>query len=63
MITRIKDTDRRVWYLVSEVPRVSQPIAFLLCFLNFIFPGFGTLISAFVGQGGISKTQVAVAAF
>lgn len=60
---RIRDQDKRVTDLISDVPRLPPLIACLLCFCNIIFPGFGTLISAFVGKGGISKTQIAVAAF
>ena len=44
----ILDTqDNEMLHIATNVPLVSKPVACLVGFINFILPGFGTLIAAF----------------
>ena len=56
----IDDVDRQVWELVTDVPRVDIKIAYLQAFLNFIFPGIGTWVTACAGHDNVSKTQLGI---
>ena len=56
----VDDIDRQVWTLVSNVPLVVKPVAFVCAFLNVFIPGFGTLIAACAADDTVSKTQLAV---
>ena len=42
----VDDTDKQVWELTTNVPKVSQEVAYLCAFLNFIIPGLGSLVAA-----------------
>ena len=52
-----------MWALVSNVPYVSKPVAFVAAFFNFIFPGLGTAIAACAANENVSKTQLLIALF
>ena len=52
----VDDVDRQVFELVSNVPYNSKPVAIVVALFNFIFPGFGTLISACASSDSVSKT-------
>ena len=54
----IDDVDRQVWELVSNVPHVSKPVAAIQALMNFLFPGFGTWISACAAPESVSKVQL-----
>ena len=41
---------------MTNVPRVSKPLAIISAFLNLIFPGLGTLFAACAAQDNVSKT-------
>lgn len=59
-VMKNNDYDMRVWSYVSDVPKVSLPIAYVSAFINVILPGFGTMIAAFAAtttsQSAVSKT-------
>ena len=57
----IDDVDRQVWEAVSNVPYVSKVVAVIAAVLNFIFPGFGTMVAACAAQDSVSKTQLVMA--
>ena len=57
----IDDVDKQVWELMTNVPKVSKPIAFGCAFLNLLFPGLGTLTAACSASDNVSKTQMAIA--
>ena len=56
--------DNQVWDYVSDVPKVSKPVAYVVAFVNVILPGWGTAIAAFAAtsssQSAVSKTQLAI---
>ena len=59
--TTVSDTDRRVWELVTDVPKLSIPKAYACALLNLLFSGIGTMASAFLGEEkGVNKTQLIV---
>ena len=57
----VDDIDRQVWALVSNVPYVTKPVAIIAAILNFLLPGFGTMIAACAASDTVSKTQLTVA--
>ena len=50
------DHDKEVWSLIQAVPKMDKLPAVLLAVVNLIFPGFGTLGSAYFTDAGFSKT-------
>ena len=56
----VDDIDRQVWALVSNVPYVTKPVAIIAAILNFLLPGFGTMIAACAASDTVSKTQLTV---
>eukprot|EP00352_Strombidinopsis_acuminata_P002345 CAMPEP_0176377566 /NCGR_PEP_ID=MMETSP0126-20121128/28982_1 /TAXON_ID=141414 ORGANISM="Strombidinopsis acuminatum, Strain SPMC142" /NCGR_SAMPLE_ID=MMETSP0126 /ASSEMBLY_ACC=CAM_ASM_000229 /LENGTH=76 /DNA_ID=CAMNT_0017739463 /DNA_START=49 /DNA_END=276 /DNA_ORIENTATION=+ len=42
----IDETDKIVWMLLTDVPKMSTTTAFICLFLNIILPGFGTMFAA-----------------
>lgn len=56
--------DNQVWDYVSDVPKVSQPVSYIVAFINFILPGWGTWVAAFAAtstsQSAVSKTQLSI---
>ena len=38
--------DQHFWNLITDVPRVSKPVAVIQAILNLLFPGLGTLVAA-----------------
>lgn len=65
-VMKNNDYDIRVWSYVSDVPKVTLPVAYICAFVNVILPGFGTIIAAFAStstsQSAVSKTQLAIGA-
>ena len=60
-ITNISDADRRVWELVSDVPKLNLLKAYGCAIANVIFSGLGTIVSSFLGdEPGVNKTQLVV---
>ena len=57
----VDDVDRQVWALVSNVPYVTKPVAIIAAILNFLLPGFGTMIAACASNETVSKTQLTIA--
>jgi len=58
---QVDETDKQVWEMTTNVPRVSKPIAIVCAVLNFIVPGLGTLVAACSHQDNVSKTQMSIA--
>ena len=57
----MSDADRRVWELISDVPKLSALKAYPCAAVNVIFSGLGTIVSAFLSdEGGVNKTQLIV---
>ena len=54
----ISDADRRVWELLTDVPKLHVIPAWACCIANFFVSGLGTIISAFLDPGHINKTQI-----
>ena len=57
----VDNIDKQVWLLVSDVPYVSKPVAIIAAILNFLLPGFGTVLAACMASDNVSKTQLCVA--
>lgn len=53
----ISDADRRVWELLTDVPKLKPVMAWICAILNFFFSGIGTTASAFL-DGDLNKTQL-----
>ena len=56
----VDDVDRQIWELVTNVPRIPKPLAFICAFLNLIIPGFGTIVAACMAPNNVSKAQVMI---
>lgn len=52
----VDETDKMVWGLISDVPKVSKPVAIIAAILNLIVPGAGTLTAACAAHDNVSKT-------
>ena len=59
-VMKNNEYDTRMWNYVSDVPKVSRPVAYIAAFINVVLPGFGTAIAAFAAtstsQAAVSKT-------
>ena len=53
---KVDDTDKAVWELMTNVPRVGKNLAMVCAVLNVIIPGSGTLLAACSAQDNVSKT-------
>ena len=51
----VDDIDKQIWELASQVPYVSKPVAAVCVVLNFLLPGFGTMVAACASQDTVSK--------
>ena len=58
--TTISQSDLRVWELVSDVPKLSIPWAYACAILNVILAGSGTILSSYLGDANLNKTQLIV---
>ena len=56
----VSQSDRRVWELVSDVPQMKIPYAYLCAALNVIVSGSGTMLSAYLSDSNLNKTQLVV---
>ena len=52
----VDETDRMIWGLITDVPKVSKPVAVIAAILNLIIPGAGTLMAACAAHDNVSKT-------
>ena len=59
----VDDVDRQIWELVTNVPHVGKPVAIVAAVLNFILPGFGTMVAACAASDTVSKAQLMIALF
>ena len=58
---QVDETDKMVWGLITDVPKVSKPVAIISAILNLVIPGAGTLLAACAAHDNVSKTQMCVA--
>lgn len=56
----ISQTDMRVWELVTDVPAMKVIYAWGCAILNVLLAGGGTIVSAFLGDNNLNKTQLVV---
>lgn len=56
----VSQSDRRVWELISDVPQMKIPYAYLCAVLNVIVSGSGTMLSAYLSDNNLNKTQLVV---
>ena len=54
------DYDKQAWEIISNVPQVTKPVAFVAAAFNIIIPGLGTIIAACAAENNVSKTQLAI---
>ena len=59
-MTTVSQSDMRVWELVSDVPKLSVPMAYGCAVLNVILAGSGTILAAYLGDPNLNKTQIIV---
>ena len=52
----ISDADRRVWELLTDVPKLNIYAAYGCAAGNVFISGLGTIVSAFLGEGSLNKT-------
>ena len=55
-VMQVDETDRMVWGLITDVPKVSKPVAIISGILNLVIPGAGTLVAACAAHDNVSKT-------
>ena len=55
-VMAIDETDKMVWGLITDVPKVSKPVAIISAILNLVIPGAGTLMAACAAHDNVSKT-------
>ena len=51
----IDDSDRHIYELLTNVPRLDIKVAGVCTVLNFFLPGFGTLVAACAASDNVSK--------
>lgn len=56
----LDDVDKQVWEQVTNVPKVSKPVAFVAGGMNVILPGWGTMVAACAASENVSKTQLTI---
>ena len=61
-VLAVDEKDERVWALITDVPRVGNPMHIILFALNCVLPGTGTMILSCYGDKW-SKTQFALGVF
>ena len=59
----VDDSDKQIFEMITNVPRVTVPIAVVCGVVNLILPGLGTIIAACMHQENVSKAQIAVGIF
>ena len=57
----IDESDRQVWEMITNVPRVSKHMSYFCGLLNCVFPGWGTFIAACFASENVSKVQLMIA--
>tara|TARA_B110001450_G_C17365879_1_gene377537 strand:+ start:221 stop:400 length:180 start_codon:yes stop_codon:yes gene_type:complete len=52
----VDDSDRQIFELMTNVPRVHKNLSFVCVVLNFFLPGLGTLVAACSANDNVSKS-------
>ena len=52
----VSAADRRAWELVTNVPMLTNVWAYVCLIINCILPGWGTILSSWLGDVNINKT-------
>jgi len=52
----ISESDKEVWGLVTDVPRLSSFWPYVCAILNVIFAGIGTILCGCLGESSWNKT-------
>ena len=53
----INEADKRIWFLLIDVPKLTIPWAYVCATINVFIPGFGTILCSFA-EHSIIKTQL-----
>ncbi|CAI2380754.1 unnamed protein product [Moneuplotes crassus] len=61
-VVTFSDVDKSVWEGITEVPYLPTPWNFILCIINCIIPGLGTILSS-IWADPCSKTQAIIGVF
>ena len=56
----IDETDKNLWLLITNVPFCEKWVAIVMCILNVLLPGVGTMIAACAGSGVVKKAQIVI---
>ena len=60
-VIKVGDTDKEIWRLLTDVPKVIKAVAVFFAILNVILPGFGTMFSACITtETEVSKAQIVI---
>ena len=54
----MNDTDKELWNIMTDVPKLNIPIAALCVFLNLGLSGAGTMVAGYMCQHSANKTQM-----
>lgn len=57
----VDDADRHIFELLTNVPKIDKPVAIFCAVLNFLLPGFGTLVATCSANDNVSKSQMGMA--
>ena len=56
----VDDVDKQIWELVSIMPYVSKPMAWISFIVNIVLPGFGTMLATCSARETVSKTHLII---
>ena len=60
-VMKFDEQDKRVLEIAMDVPKTHKVVAVLCFVINFVLPGFGTMIAACATQAEtVPKTQIAI---
>ena len=60
-VVKIDDQDKRVFEIAKDVPKTHKVVAVLCFIINFVLPGFGTMLASCLTQAQtVPKTQLAI---
>ena len=60
-VVKVGDSDKEIWRLLTDVPKLNKVLAIVFAIINVILPGFGTMFAAcFTNDPEVSKAQIAI---